>query len=210
MIDVRCISVGALGTNCYIIRDGFTGKAAVVDPGSVNSRLITALDEIGEENFQYILLTHGHYDHIEGVNVLLEKYSPQVVISEDEEAFLSDVNLNLSRMLSGAPFEPIYADIKLSNGDVLTLGETEFKFIKTPGHTIGSGCYIFEKDRVIFSGDTLFCESMGRTDFPTGDLRQMHKSLMLLKNMQGDYKVYPGHNAPTTLEHERKYNLYMS
>ncbi len=210
MIEVKCISVGSLGTNCYVVRDKFSGKAAVVDPGGVNARLFTALDEMGRENIEYILLTHGHFDHIEGVNILCEKYNPQVVICEDEEVFLSDENLNLSRMISGSPFEPIYADIKLKSGDVLALGETEFKFIKTPGHTSGSGCYVFEKDRIIFTGDTLFRESMGRTDFPTGDLREMHKSLMLLKSFNGDYKVYPGHNADTTLEHERKNNIYMS
>ncbi len=209
MIDVKCITVGALGTNCYIVRDAFSGKAAVVDPGGVNSRLLTALNEIGEDNFQYILLTHGHFDHIEGVNFLLEKYKPEVVICVDEEPFLCDVNLNLSRMIGSCPFEPVYADIRLQSGDTLDLGETKFKFLQTPGHTLGSGCYIFESDRVIFSGDTLFCESMGRTDFPTGDLREMSKSLQTLKNLSGDYKVYPGHNAPTTLEHERKYNLYM-
>ncbi|MGN0504341.1 MAG: MBL fold metallo-hydrolase [Ruminococcus sp.] len=104
----------------------------------------------------------------------------------------------------------MYADIKLKSGDVLDLGETEFKFIKTPGHTSGSGCYVFEKDRIIFTGDTLFRESMGRTDFPTGDLREMHKSLMMLKSFKGDYKIFPGHNADTTLEHERKNNIYMS
>ncbi len=210
MIDIKCIGVGSLCTNCYIVKDMATSKTAIVDPGGVNPKLITALDEIGEENIDYILLTHGHFDHIAGVNVIIEKYNPQVVISEDEEIFLADLSLNLAEFLGCYDYKPIYADIKLSNGDVLGLGETEFKFMKTAGHTVGSGCYVFCEDRVIFSGDTLFCESIGRTDFPTGDLREMHKSLMKLRSLQGDYKVYPGHNNNTTLEHERQYNMYMS
>ncbi|MDO5123965.1 MAG: MBL fold metallo-hydrolase [Eubacteriales bacterium] len=210
MIQIKSVSVGTLGTNCYVVTDKYSGETAVVDPGGVNARLMTILKEIGEENIKYILLTHGHFDHTAGVNAILEDFSPQVVICEKEEPFLSDVNLNLADILGCMSFEPIYADITLCEGDSLYLGETEFKLMETPGHTTGSACFIFPEDRVIFSGDTLFYQSMGRTDFPTGSHLDMMKSLKRLKNLSGDYKVYPGHNESTTLEYERISNLYMS
>ena len=98
-------------------------------------------------------------------------------------------------------------DRMLNDGDIIMLGETEIRFINTPGHTVGSGCYI--ADDCIFSGDTIFCESIGRTDFPTSSMRSMMKSVERIKNLEGNYAIYPGHEMFTTLEHERKYNPFM-
>ena len=210
MIDVKTFQVGSLGTNCYVVTDKATGEALVVDPGGVSAGLMTALEKAGEENIKYILLTHGHYDHIKSAKELSERFDADIVIGEKEETFLFDENLNLAPFLGCINFTPFEADIRLSEGDKLSLGETEFTFIETPGHTVGSGCFILSKDNVIFSGDTLFRESMGRTDFPTGSPMDMLRSLRRLKELRGDYKVYPGHNASTTLSYERENNMYMA
>lgn len=209
MIEVKAFSVGSLGTNCYVVTHKETGETAVVDPGGDNLSLMGYLDEIGEENIKYILLTHGHYDHIASAKKLSDKYSADIVISEDEEIFLRDENLNLAGLIGCFDYTPFYADILLSDGDKLALGDTEFTFILTSGHTLGSGCYVFSEDRILFSGDTLFAGSIGRTDFPTSDYSEMLRSLRKLRNLTGDFKLYPGHNSTSTLQYEREHNMFM-
>ena len=207
MIDVKSFPVGYMGTNAYVITDKDTGDVALVDPGSTDSALSEYIDSVSD-NIKYILLTHGHFDHIGGAGEYADKHDAKIVISSLEEDFLTDNNLNLSCMFF-RPLDPIKADITLNDGDILTLGNTAFKFIHTPGHTKGSGCFVFEADRAIFSGDTLFFSSMGRTDFPTGDPLTMLTSLRRLRDLEGDYKVYPGHDRTTTLSRERDSNPYL-
>ncbi len=209
MIEVKHFSVGTLGTNCYVVTDKKSGETAVVDPGGDSLSLIKCLDEIGEENIKYILLTHGHYDHIASSKKLSDKYSADIVISEEEEEFLRDENLNLAGFIGCFGYIPFSADILLADGDKLALGDTEFTFILTPGHTRGSGCYLFSEDRILFSGDTLFAGSVGRTDFPTSDYADMMRSLRKLKELSGDFKLYPGHNTASTLQYERGHNMFM-
>ncbi|MBQ9742800.1 MAG: MBL fold metallo-hydrolase [Ruminococcus sp.] len=209
MIEVRSFCVGALGTNSYLLTDSATGESALVDPGDRSASLSAALSELPKGKLRYILLTHGHFDHISGALYYSEKYNADIVISRQDSPFLRDSSLNLSAMVSSCELSGFDAQFLLSEGDTLTLGDTKIRFILTPGHTQGSGCYIIEDDRVIFSGDTLFCGSMGRTDFPTGSPSQMMKSLHRLRNLEGDYKVYPGHNMSTTLDCERDTNIYL-
>ncbi len=180
------------------------GNCAIVDCDGNTTALF---HYISQNNLKpsHILLTHGHFDHIGAVEEVKEKYGCTIYACQKESALLSDPVLNASNM----SYRPISltADVWVKEGDVITVGDLEFKVIETPGHTEGSICFIIEN--VILSGDTLFLGSCGRVDFPTGDPTAMMASLKRLKNLEGDYTVYPGHGPSTTLEYERKTNPFM-
>ena len=205
MIKIDYDVVGMIGTNCYLIEDEASGRLAVVDPGDRSSAIIAEIDRRGGR-LDYILLTHGHYDHILGVAELCERYHPTVCAAQKECLLISEPSYNLSKK-HGLTIPPFTVDRALKDGDEIGLGESSFRFMLTPGHTMGSGCYIV--DDCIFSGDTLFCTSIGRTDFPTSSMTDMIKSIDRLKNLEGNYRVFPGHDRFTTLDQERKYNPYM-
>ena len=194
---------GSMDNNCTLIIDEKTNQSALVDCNEFSQKMI---DMIGDTDLKYILLTHGHFDHIIGVKSVKEKYGAQVVISKEDEPMLNSAKLSLA-VFCNAPQNNVDADIIVKDGDEITLGEIKIKVMATPGHTSGSVCYIAEN--CIFSGDTLFYCSCGRTDFPSGSPEQMMSSLQKLKALDGDYKVYTGHNNLTTLDFERKNNPYM-
>lgn len=194
---------GSMDNNCSLIIDEKTNQSALVDCNDFSQKMI---DMIGDTDLKYILLTHGHFDHIIGVKSVKEKYGAQVVISKEDEPMLNSSKLSLA-VFCNAPQNNVDADIIVKDGDEITLGEIKIKVMATPGHTSGSVCYIAEN--CIFSGDTLFYCSCGRTDFPSGSPEQMMSSLQKLKALDGDYKVYTGHNNLTTLDFERKNNPYM-
>lgn len=193
-------------SNCYLLVDEKTGEGAVVDPAWYGDALKKA---IGDTKIKYILLTHGHFDHIFGVHGLREASGAKVVIHEKDAGHLLDPKKSLAEGNFTETQIPVEADMFVKDGDILTLGDEEIKVMHTPGHTMGSVCYICENDRVIFSGDTLFCMTAGRTDFPDGSDEMMIASLKRLIALEGDYVVYPGHNRMTTLESERKRNWYI-
>lgn len=207
MISVKTFSVGVLGTNAYVVTDYATNHTAVIDPGNTSTELTEALCEIGKDNIKYLLLTHGHFDHIGAVPDYQEMFGAKVVISKLDEPFLSDNKLNLSAQFIRG-LAPVRADVILNDEDIIILGNTRLRFILTAGHTCGSGCYVCEEEKIIFSGDTLFFRSVGRTDFPTGNAETLIKSLGKLNSFKGDYKVYPGHDRTTTLNEEREKNPY--
>lgn len=188
-------------TNTYIITDEETGETAVVDPSLPEEILI---EKLNAENVKYVLLTHGHFDHIGGVNFVKEKTGAKVVIHKEDEEMLCDKNKNY-----GTDSTPIYADILVEDGTELMLGKSKITVMHTPGHTKGGVCYIFPDDRIIFSGDTLFRLTAGRTDLYGGDARTELMSLAKIAKLEGDYKVFPGHDDATTLNFEREYNRYM-
>lgn len=205
MIKIDYDVVGMIGTNCYLIEDEASGALAVIDPGDHSDAVISEIDRRGGK-LDYILLTHGHYDHVLGVAELCERYHPTVCAAQKELLLISEPSYNLSKN-HGLTIPPFTVGRPLKDGDTVTLGESEIRFLLTPGHTMGSGCYIV--DDCIFSGDTLFCTSIGRTDFPTSSMRDMMKSIERLRDLDGDYRVFPGHDMFTTLNQERKYNPYM-
>lgn len=201
MVDVKSASFGSMTNNCFIITDKATNKSALVDCSEPSDKM---KEFIKGYDLEYILLTHGHFDHIEGVKMINELTGAKVVISKEDEGMLSSEVLSLAAF-SGANQYNTSADIIVKDNDVIMLGDSEIKVLATPGHTSGSVCYMV--DRNLFTGDTLFCCSLGRTDFPTGNPAQMVKSLKRLDSLEGDYNVYPGHDELTTLEYERKNNI---
>lgn len=205
MIKIDVFHVTPLETNCCYLVDEATGKSAVSDPGERSEQLIERIKQDGGK-LEYVLLTHGHYDHILYAKQLADMFGAKLVTGEKNNEFLSNPYLNLTAK-HGLSFESFSADILLKDGDKFMLGDTEITYITTPGHTSGCGCYIF--DNTIICGDTLFRGSYGRTDLPTGNNEDMIKSLKKLKNLEGDYDVIPGHGPLTTLERERKYNPLM-
>lgn len=164
-------------------------------------------DFIGDTDLQFILLTHGHFDHIIGVKGIKNKYNAKVVISAPDEPMLSSGKLSLASFMD-AEQNNTQSDIIVFDSDIIKLGSLEIKVLSTPGHTKGSVCYIV--DNALFSGDTLFRLSCGRTDFPSGSSDEMMLSLKSLKDLDGNYIVYTGHDEITTLDFERKNNPYMS
>ena len=205
-VTVDSLALGPVSANTYIVTDDATGETAVIDAGACTNEL---LDKLKGKNVRYILLTHGHYDHILGVPALKAHTGAEVLIHKADADCFWDTEKSLASFDHSFSQTPMKADRLLSDGEEIHLGETVLSVLHTPGHTKGGVCYIDYQDRLIFSGDTLFCLTAGRTDFPGGSFEELMASLITLRNLPGDYIVYPGHNRTTTLEHERVRNRYM-
>ena len=197
---VKMLQVGQLGTNCYFLIDSDTNKAAVIDPGGEADRLAALVKQGGWE-LEYILLTHGHYDHTTGVPELQE-YFPNAKI------YIHQADANGA----GNALFPLASEVDelllYDEGDTLPLGELTIEVMHTPGHSRGS--VVLKAEDYLFAGDTLFCGSMGRTDLPGGSHQQIMDSLYRLYKLEGDYKVCPGHDRVTTLERERQGNFFVA
>lgn len=203
MTDVKYASFGSLENNCYLLTDNAGGASALIDCTQDSERM---RELISGARLEYILLTHGHYDHIGGVKAISKLTGARVIIGAADAPMLSSSRLNLSAFC-GVDIQQVQPDITVRDGDCIKLGESIITVLETPGHSPGSVCYLC--DRRLFTGDTLFYCSCGRTDFPGGNDGDMYKSLQRLAGLQGDYKVYPGHNSLTTLDFERKNNPYI-
>ena len=204
-MKIEIFSSFDMGENCYIVTDEKSGESLIIDPGHFDGELKEAVES---KNIKYILLTHGHFDHIAGVARVKKITGAKICIAEEDEICLHDDDENLSYLAGNVPIEKTSADIILNEGDKIVIGDTVLSVMKTPGHSKGSVCYICEAERVMFSGDTLFRASVGRTDFPGGSMEKILSSIKRLYSLDGDYRVCPGHGGETTLSFERDNNPY--
>ncbi len=195
MLNILTLPLGSYQTNCYIAWGENSDDCIVIDPGYEPETVLAEVVRLGK-SIDAILLTHGHFDHVGGVRWLMMETDCPVYLHQNE--------LSLPESFTDGPL--IYTGT-YDEGDMLELAGLSLQVLHTPGHTPGSVCLVSED--TIFSGDTLFMDSCGRTDFPGGDNVQMRKSLKRLADLPGDYKVLPGHGPATTLSQERKYNPYL-
>ncbi len=194
------LTLGAYQVNTYVLNKNGSRRCLVIDPGYEAD---TILDYLGTHNLEIeaILLTHGHFDHVGAVKELVAETGCAVYIHEAETA--------MPPMLTAGK---LYYTNTYAEDDELTLAGMTFTVLHTPGHTPGSVCLVFEAEpgqAVMFSGDTLFQGSCGRIDLPGGDVRKMYASLQRLKNLKGNYRIFPGHGGETTLREELLYNPYL-
>ena len=204
---VRSMALGMASANCYFVYYEGAKECLLIDAPGETERIVKALESL-ELTPVAVLLTHSHFDHIGAAEALKAKYDIPVCCHEAEEELLANPRLNLTVMVgTGYGLKP---DRPFKDGESVSLLGFEFKVIHTPGHTQGGACYYFEKEGKLFSGDTLFCETVGRTDFPTGSGRTLIASIKeKLFVLPEETVVYPGHNESTTIGHEKKYNEYV-
>lgn len=199
--------LGVCQTNCYFVYREGSSKVIFIDPADYGDQIFQAMKNNGFE-VAAILLTHGHFDHIWGCSRLRQLTSAPVYAYEGEEDVLLSSDLNVSAGAGRAC--TVKANTLLKDGEEVTIEGMTFKLIATPGHTKGSCCYYFEEANMLISGDTLFEESVGRTDLPTGSMSTLVRSVKeKLFELPDEVVVYPGHGDSTTIGHEKKYNPFI-
>ena len=194
----------ALGepTNCYIVEDEESRETMVIDPGGEADKIIDMLDTLGIDKLKYIYLTHCHGDHFGAILEVKAKKGGKVLIHRDDAEGLYNPEISLTYYIGMADIE-LEADSRVDEGDIIHLGNLEFKVIHTPGHTKGGTCLYFEKEALLFSGDTLFKGTWGRTDLPTSSFPDIIESITKkLTILPDDTIVYPGHGRMTTIREE--------
>lgn len=197
--------VGTMQTNCYLLTNKETKETLIVDPGDSGERIAAyCLQE--QLRPAGILLTHGHFDHISGVKALVEAFRVPVYASAEEEALLAEPGMNLSAKFQGYGVA-LVPDVLLEDGEEFSLAGFSIKAILTPGHTSGGMSYYLAEENIVFSGDTLFRHTYGRTDLPTSSFEALKVSLKdKLFALPGDTEVLPGHGNGTTIKEERRRN----
>lgn len=205
-MDIVELLVGPVQTNCYIASGEGSSSCVVIDPGDEPDKIAEYIKK-KNMNCEGILLTHGHFDHITGVEGLVSLTGASVYAYEGEKDLMMSAAKNGCGMMGYTV--TVQPDILLKDGQQFSLAGLEFEVIHTPGHTIGSCCYYAKKDAVLFSGDTVFMESVGRTDFPTGSSRQLIDSIReKVFVLPDDVKIYPGHGPETSVGYEKQYNPF--
>ena len=206
-LKIGRLMLGICQTNCYFVYKEGTKDVIFFDPADKGDYIYETLKEKGLQ-VKGILLTHGHFDHIWGTNKLRELSGAPIYAYEEEKNLCEDAVTNVSDQV-GRPYTVI-PDRYLKDGEEITIADITCRLIATPGHTAGSCCYYFESDKILISGDTLFQESVGRTDLPTGSMSTLVRSVKeKLLPLPESVKVYPGHGDSTTIGHEKKYNAFI-
>lgn len=198
------MSVGSLGTNCYFVCNGDTMETVVVDPGADAAKIVARI-----EQKQYhpvaVFLTHAHFDHMMAAREICDRYGIRLCMYEEETELAGDPDANLSTSFMGPYY--VDADETFKDNQTVTIAGFDIKVLHTPGHTKGSCCFYLEEENILLSGDTLFCQSVGRSDFPTGSTAQLLRSIgERLFTLPDDTAVYPGHGEATTIGYEKVHN----
>ena len=205
-IEIKSMTLGMVATNCYLIINKETKDALLIDPADNALRISNVIEE-NVCTLKAILLTHGHFDHIMALNELKKRYNVPVYAHEEEEDVLKQSSLNMSGMIG--QIYTTQADIYVKDGEHLKLAGLDIIVLHTPGHTKGGVCYYLPEEKVLMSGDTLFHCSIGRTDFPTGSMSQLVRSVKeQLFVLPDDVQVYPGHDSVTSIGYEKQYNPF--
>lgn len=210
-MEIYKYSLPPLGTNCYLVKTS-ENSGVIIDPASNGKALIEMAEENGIK-IRKILLTHGHFDHMNGA-AEIKKSDPDIklYIHSGDECMLNDGEKALAYFCPELPFFTCTADVVVNDGDIIEQDGVTFTVMHTPGHSAGSVCYICKNDEenIMFAGDTIFRESIGRTDCYSGDYRTQEQTLDMLKNLPDDYILLCGHGPDSTLSHEKKYNPYVA
>lgn len=204
-IDSRIL--GMVGTNCYLLCNMDIKECVLIDPADSQDEISRMIDESGC-SLKGILLTHGHFDHIMAADAVRDKYGVKVYASCDEKNTLEQPHINLGEAY-GLKLS-VKADVWHKDGEILKLAGFDIEALHTPGHTEGGSCYYIREIGVLFSGDTLFCGSVGRTDFPGGSMSEIVRSIKeKVMVLSDDTKVYPGHGEGTSVGYERENNPFL-
>ncbi len=207
-MNIKRLILGPVSTNCYVFCDTERGKALVIDPAESADVIADTAKNDGCE-IEKVILTHGHYDHTDGLSELLKLAPGATVYAHEKSSYvLNDSSVSRSRKI-GDDFEAVVPDKTVEDGDIIPFGSFEFKVIYTPGHTIDSMCLML--DDMIFCGDTVFRHSIGRTDMPTGSFEQEIQSIKTkLMPLDDNIMLYPGHGESTSVGEERRNNPFIA
>ncbi len=206
-MKVESIVLGSIGTNCYIVTNEETKECFAVDMAECPQEYVNYIKN-NELEMKALFLTHGHFDHIMGIDDFLKAFPVPVYAGEDELPVIEDDRLNVSCMYG--PKYAFHGAQPVRDGQVIECAGIEVDVLHTPGHTVGGCCYYLPKEHRLFSGDTLFCASIGRTDLPTGSssqlVRSVQEKIMILPD---DTKIYPGHMEETSVQFEKEHNPFI-
>lgn len=210
-IEIMNFVVNEFGTNCYVYKDDASNSAVIIDPGGDMNQIVNLVQQRGLKIVN-IMITHGHYDHIKGLAEIIRlQPNIEVVVYKDELGLIFDDEENLSILFSDNLTKQLQNVnwLRVKDSDELFCGTKKIKIIHTPGHTIGSMCLYVQEKNFLFTGDTLFCGSIGRTDFPTGNIDMLEKSIQKIFSLPLNTKFFPGHGNYCVLEKEIKHNMFV-
>lgn len=209
-MEIKSLVLPPLGTNCYLVKTGENSGVAI-DPADKGKSVAAAAADFGMR-IEKILLTHGHFDHTGGVNEIKDATGAKVYIHESDVCMLSDGDKALAYFCPSKKFEAKEADVIIKDGDEIEQDGIVFKVMHTPGHSAGSVCFLVETDEenYMFSGDTIFKDSIGRSDGYSGDYIVQKETLAKLTALEKDYIILSGHGGVTTLSEEKLYNPFLA